>query len=102
MASKRRGHGEGSIYQRKDGRWCASFKTESGKRVYLYGKTRKEVVERLREAQQEHKQGILATGPHIKLGTYLSHWLETVYKSSVKLGSYANTQLTVRNHLQPG
>ena len=29
---KQRGHGEGSIYQRKDGRWAASITLEGGKR----------------------------------------------------------------------
>lgn len=45
--SRQRGHGEGSIYQRKsDGRWVASFIIEeTGRRKYLYGDTRKEVAE---------------------------------------------------------
>ncbi len=41
----KRGHGEGSIYQRKDGRWTASITVEGRKRKYIYGKTRKEVQE---------------------------------------------------------
>jgi hypothetical protein len=30
MASRRRGQNEGSIYQRKDGRWAAAFSTGDG------------------------------------------------------------------------
>src|SRR5712692_8680236 len=60
---KQRGHGEGSIYQRKDGRWAASISLEGGKRKTFYGKTRKEVQEKLMKALHEQQQGILATGP---------------------------------------
>ena len=41
---KQRGHGEGSIFQRKDGRWVAQITLEDGRRKPLYGKTRKEAV----------------------------------------------------------
>ena len=49
MTSKRRANGEGSIYQRRDGRWVASFplgKTHDGKRqrIVRYAKTKKEAV----------------------------------------------------------
>jgi integrase len=47
--ANRRGSGEGSIYQRKDGRWCAQVSLgykPGGKphRKLLYGKTRNEVA----------------------------------------------------------
>jgi integrase len=41
---KRRGRGEGSIFQRKDGRWEASFYLEDGSRKSLYGRTQKEAL----------------------------------------------------------
>lgn len=69
--AKQRGHGEGSIYQRKDGRWVASITLEGRKRKAFYGKTRREVQEKLRVAQNEQKQGILATGPQQTLKQYL-------------------------------
>ena len=43
----RRGHGEGSISRRKDGRYQAALTLENHKRKYFYGKTRKEVVRRI-------------------------------------------------------
>ena len=49
--SKRRGKGEGSIFQRNDGRWVAEITTEAYKgRKTFYGKTRKEVQEKLHAA----------------------------------------------------
>ena len=51
--AKRRGSGEGTIYERKDGRWCAqvSFGYKDGKphRKLLYGKTRLDVSEALKK-----------------------------------------------------
>ena len=58
-----RGHGEGSIYQRKDGRWTAAITLENHKRKTFYGKTRKEVQDKLKVALHEQQQGTLATGP---------------------------------------
>ena len=52
---RRRGHGEGAIFQRKDGRWVASvdYGWVNGKRTRkdLYGRTRAEVREKLAREQ---------------------------------------------------
>jgi hypothetical protein len=53
----RRGHGEGTIYQRKDGRYEASLRLGEGKRRSFYGKTRKEVRDKLNEALRAHESG---------------------------------------------
>src|SRR2546423_12219666 len=82
--AKQRGHGEGSIYQRSDGRWAASLTLEGRKRKTFYGKTRKEVQEKLRIALHEQKQGTLATGQQQTLKQYLEHWLE-VHKQAIRL-----------------
>src|SRR5437763_16530308 len=67
----RRGHGEGSIYQRKDGRWAASITLEGRKRKTFYGKTRKEVQEQLKKALHEQQQGMLATGSRQTVKAFL-------------------------------
>jgi hypothetical protein len=48
--AKRRGSGEGSIFRRKDGRWCGQFwlgykQNGSPNRKMVYGKTRSEISE---------------------------------------------------------
>jgi hypothetical protein len=53
----RRGHGEGTIYQRKDERYEASLRLGEGKRHSFYGKTRKEVRDKLNEALRAHESG---------------------------------------------
>jgi hypothetical protein len=55
MATKR-SDGEGSITKRKDGRWQGCIMLDR-KRYYIYGKTRAEVVEGLRELKRQHTRG---------------------------------------------
>lgn len=99
----KRGHGEGSIYQRSDGRWAASITLEGGnrKRKTFYGKTRKEVQEKLRVALNDQKQGTLVTGPKQTLETYLYQWLEDVYKPTVRSSTYVQYKWAIRRHLVP-
>ena len=56
--AKQRGHGEGSIYKRKDGRWVASISLENRRRKYFYGETRKEVQDKLKVALPEQKHSL--------------------------------------------
>jgi integrase len=97
----RRGHGEGSIYQRKDGRWVASVTLEHRKRKYFYGDTRREVQEKLKVALHEQQQGMLATGSQQLLKVYLESWLEQVYKPTVRPNTYKQFRSIVHHHLIP-
>jgi integrase len=97
----RRGHGEGSIYQRKDGRWAASISLEGRKRKTFYGRTRKEVQERLKVALHEQQQGMLVTGPQQTVAQYIEYWLENVHKPTIRTLSYVKYQGLVRWHIVP-
>ncbi len=46
----RRGNGEGSVYQRSDGKWCAALSLGAGKRKVIYGKTRQQASTKLAAA----------------------------------------------------
>jgi integrase len=101
MPTKRRGHGEGSIYQRRDARWVGSLTLEDGKRKYFYGKTRREVQEKLRVALNEQKQGMLATGPQQTVKHYLEYWLEEVHRPTVRLGTYTEYRKVIDGYILP-
>lgn len=101
MTVKRRGHGEGSIYQRKDGRWVASISLEHRKRKYFYGDTRKEVQEKLKVGLREQQQGTLVTAPQQMLKGFLEQWLEEVHKPGVRISTYARYRGLLNNHLIP-
>ena len=100
--SRRRGKGEGSIYSdKKNDRWVGSFYTEDGKRRYVYGKTQEEAREKLRAAQHEDKQGMLATGPMQTMKQFMEHWLEEVHKPAIKLTTYAKYRRVLDKHIIP-
>jgi len=96
----RRGHGEGSIYQRSDGRWAATISLEGGKRKTFYGKTRKEVQEQLKTALHQQQQRTLATGPQQTVKQFLNQWLEN-HKSTIRVRSYERYEELVRLHIIP-
>lgn len=80
--SGKRANGEGSIYQRADGRWGASafLETTSGKRkrVHIYGKTRQEVHDRLADKLGEARKGIRTPDKEWTVAAYLDYWLRNV------------------------
>lgn len=98
--AKRRGHGEGSVTQRKDGLWQSYITLENRKRKYFYGKTQKEVIDKLQKAQREKHQGTLITAPDQRLEVYLTHWLEA-YKPAVRLATYNIKSYIVHGHIIP-
>ena len=73
-------NGEGSVYRREvNGVFVgyAGFITlENGKRKYFYGKTRKEVHDKVQAALREKEQGTLVTAPQQTMEQYLTYWLE--------------------------
>jgi len=98
---RRRGRGEGTVFQRKDGRWVAEITLEDGKRKPLYGKTQEEAIARLKQAEYEKRQGILATGPKQKLGEYLIYWLDQVHKRRIRASSYVRYKTARDTHIIP-
>jgi integrase len=93
----RRSNGEGSIAKRKDGRWQAAY-TVDGKRHYMYGKTRKEVATKLKEALAGSDG---AYYPNIEVEDYLNRCLEDSVKGSVRAKTYERYESVCRVHINP-
>jgi len=70
-----RSHGEGTILQRKDGRWQASLMID-GQRRTVYAKTRREAVKKLTDLRQQAAGGLPDPGKRT-LSDLLAAWLET-------------------------
>jgi integrase len=102
----RRLNGEGSMTRRADGRWMGRFYawTSAGtrKRITVYGRTRKEATEKMREAQEHNRQGIPVPDTAWKLGDWLDHWLEHVVGLNRRPATYRLYEMTVRLYLKPG
>jgi integrase len=102
--SKKRGNGEGSIYRRKGGGWCTQYTvyTANGrKRKTLYGKTRQEVATKLAKALSDRESGLNFDAEGLKLGEYLSRWLEDSVKDTVRNTTYARYEQISRTHIVP-
>ena len=97
---KRRSQGEGSVFQRKDGRWVMQiWLGDKYKQVYV--KSEKEGIKKLREAQRELEQGILPTGPDQTLKQYIEYWLEEVHKPTIRLSSYVKYRKIINSYIIP-
>ncbi|HZU01587.1 MAG TPA: tyrosine-type recombinase/integrase [Ktedonobacteraceae bacterium] len=104
MSGKRRGSGEGGITQRKDGRWQGSFLAENGvrRKKYVYGKTRKEVQEKLARAIYQEKQGTLTRGDARQtVQQFMEHWFVNVHKGAVREKTYLDHLSRAKNHIYP-
>src|SRR5215208_3908499 len=71
MAS-RRGHGEGTIKHRRDGRWEAMFTLPNGTRRSVYGTTRKGGQDKLRTALRGLAAGLSPRTVHYARGVLRS------------------------------
>lgn len=98
---KRRGHDEGGVTRRKDGRWAASFYDETMKRRFVYGRTKQEALEKLRKVRHEYEQGTLVDGSKVKLGAYLEQWLEEIKRPKLRISSYEKYKKTLRLYIIP-
>lgn len=105
--AKRRGNGEGCIYERKKGQWAAVVsdgvnpKTGKTKRKFVYGKTREAVREKLRALQnQQAKGGIIDTG-RLNLATWLNTWCDAYAKPNIKQTTYESYKHLINCHIIP-
>ena len=98
---RKRANGEGSIYRQGNGLWAAHITNDDGKRKYFYGKTRKEVGEKLNKALNERQEGTLVTSPNQTLERFLQDWLENSQRQSVRDRTFERYEEIVRLHLIP-
>jgi len=100
---RRRGHNEGSIYRRKDGRWTAVLTVGSGKRKSYYGRTRAEVQRKLASAVAALQSGLVPPASERQtLSQFLTGWLENTVKPSVRAWTFRGYEGKVRTHILPG
>ncbi len=96
----RRSSGEGSIYQRADGRWTAGLQV-GGKRQQVYGRTRTEVVEKLRKlTEQIRGSGRLPSAGKLTLSGFMEDWI-TQSESRLRPGTAASYKAINRCHVLP-
>lgn len=101
---KRRGRGEGSVFQRKDGTWCAVLNVGydgNGKRRrgWIYGDTKAEVLEKFARFRVQTLNGDLGEPQHLKLGQFLDLWLTDTARKRVRASTYELYRGVVERHV---
>jgi integrase len=107
IMAKRRGNGEGTIYKRQDGTWAGQVSvgydpaTGKLKRKSFYGKTRKEVIDKMAHVQQEVRSGIYVEPAQTTFGEWLDKWLTSYKKGQLKPSTYQSYEMLVNVHIKP-
>ncbi|MFD7838270.1 tyrosine-type recombinase/integrase [Streptomyces sp. NPDC059761] len=103
---KARANGEGTIYQRKDGRWEAAGYVLAAdgtrKRVRVYGSTRREAADKLAEKIADSNRGLPVATADSTVGEYLTYWLGSVAIHRLRENTHTRYATCVRLHLIPG
>lgn len=98
--------GDGSVYQRKDGKWVGEATV--GRRAdgardrrFVYADTREEAQEKLRKLLHERDRGLLADPAKQTVGEFLASWLQDVAKPTVRPRTYDCYSDIVEQHIKP-
>ena len=99
--------GSGTIRKRSDGRWEARYTTgidpKTGKQTQksVYGKTQKEVRQKLTEVTAEIDSGTYLEQTKDTVGEWLDTWLRTYALYSVKSYTYDAYERSCNIHIKP-
>jgi integrase len=103
--TRSRANGDGTVYQRKDGRWeAAGYVLAPGntrKRVRVYGTSRKEALAKLTEKIAASNLGLPVAAADSTVSTYLTYWLNGVAVHQVRENTHTRYAACVRLHLNP-
>jgi integrase len=102
---KRRGHGEGSVYKRSDGRWCGvvELNRKSGKRnrKSVYGSTQSEVVKKIAALRAQLDGGMPAPNDQLTVESLLALWLHQEEGKKMSPNTIDQYQWVIGKHLVP-
>jgi integrase len=104
---KKRGHGEGAVQQRADGRWMAQvmvgYKVDGTRDIRsVYGKTRGECQKKLTDLRRRRDEGLLGDpqGGRETVEAFLLRWLPSI-EGTMEPKSFFRHRDNVRRHLIP-
>jgi len=96
----RRANGEGSVYKRSDGRWCATVSLDDGRRKSFYGKTRQETGRKLATAVKARHDGLPIPAEKQTVAQFLSEWLQST-RPALRYRTWQRYEELVRLHALP-
>lgn len=103
---KKRPNGEGSVFQRKDGRWCTelviAYKPNGlPDRKTFYGRTQKAALKKLDDAKRALAEGRPVSVPRQTLATFLERWLDDWCKPNLRPKTHKTYRDLVDLHIAP-
>lgn len=106
MPRARRGRGEGSIYQRADGRWCATFSVGYApdgrrRRKTIFGDSKQAVQNQLSQERSRQLDGTFTEPNRLRVAAFLERWLEDAARPTVRATTHGSYKGIVDNHISP-
>ena len=96
----KRGNGEGTVFQRIDGRWVAKLTLHDGRRKEFYGRMREEAVAKLDVSKAALRAGQTLPSERVTVGSYAATWL-SMKRSTVRYKTYEVWEGLLRLHVVP-
>lgn len=92
-------NGEGTIYKRKDGRWCGAYydQMEPPRRHYVYGKSQKEVSIKLKQMQE---LGALENRKEFLFKDWIMEYMQNYKRNELKESTYGTYMMLYRKHIE--
>ena len=105
MTGRRRGNGEGSIYQLPSGRWRGSmflgYRHGKTHRKYVTRRTRGEVAAELRRLLEAQRRGQLITTGGMTVGEWFAVYLDQVTKPGLRPRTFDRYASDIALHILP-
>lgn len=99
--AKRASNGHGHIRQRPDGKWEGQYVSPiDGKRKSVYGKTQREVRQKLTQVQSDIDANVFVAPDRMTVGEWLDRWIGD-YCNGVKESTRDSYRGHIENHLKP-
>src|SRR5262249_4471111 len=90
----RRGRGEGSVWQLKDGTRCGQLPMGGSrrhrKRRTFHARTKQELLDKLASGRTKQIEGLLPDPSSLTIEQYLDHWTKTLRGAGTIAGSTAD------------
>ena len=96
----KRANGEGTIDERKDGRWCALMSAGNGKRKQFLGRSRAEVARKLTTAIKDRDDGLPVIIERQSVEKFLTSWLKVI-RPTIRERTWIRYEQYVRLHAIP-
>lgn len=99
---RKRGNNEGTIRKREDRElYEARVTLPDGQRKSFYGKTRKEVQDKLTAAMRDVQQGFPVTTGRQTFGQFLDRWLEDSARPTIAPATFDSYRRMIDRHIRP-